>query len=57
MRTGKLSEISAEHEVIYTWNEKFWVKRISKATGEEEGLYELVVRESSPKIIQGFSSA
>ena len=53
MRTGRGSELSAEHEVRYTGNERFLVITMSKTLEVAEGL---VVGESSPKIRE-FSSA
>jgi len=57
MRTGRWSELSAEHEVRYTGNERFLVIRMSRTSEVAEGLYGLVVGESGPKIGQEFSSA
>jgi len=57
MRTGKLSKLSAEHEVKYTGNESFFVITMLKTSGIVGVLYRLVVRESGSKIRQGFSSA
>ena len=57
MRTGRWSELSAEHEVRYAGNERFLVITMSKTSGVGEGLYGLVVGESGPKIRQQFSSA
>jgi len=57
MRTGRWSELSAEHEVRYTRNEMFLVITMSRTSGVTEGLYGLVVGESGPKSRQEFSSA
>jgi len=57
MRTGRWSELSAEHEVRYTGNERFLVITMSRTSGVTKGLYGLVVGESSPKIRQEFPSA
>ena len=57
MRTERWFELSAEHEVRYTGNERFLVNMMSKTSGVAEGLYGLVVGESRPKIRQEFSSA
>jgi len=51
MRTGRRSELSAEHEVRYTGNERFLIITMSQTSGVAEGLYGLVVGESGPKII------
>jgi len=56
MRTGRWSELSAEHEVRYTGNERFLVITISKTSGVVDGLYELVVGKSGSKIRQEFSA-
>jgi hypothetical protein len=37
MSTGRWSELSAEHEVRYTGNERFWVNTMSK-TGSNGGV-------------------
>jgi len=50
VRTGRWSELSAEHEVRYNGNERFLVITMSRTSGETEGLYGLVVVEYSPKI-------
>jgi len=57
MRTGRWSELSAEHEVRYTGNESFLVITLSRTSGVTKGLYGLVVGESGPKIRQEFPSA
>jgi hypothetical protein len=57
MRTGKWSELSAEHEVRYIGEERFLVITMSKTSGVAEGLYGLVVGVSGPKIRQEYSSA
>ena len=57
MRTGKWSELSAEHEVRYTRNERFLVITMYRTSGVTKGLYGLVVGESGPKIRQEFLSA
>jgi len=57
MRTGRWSELSAEHEVIYTRNERFLVITTSRPSGVTKGLYGLVVGESGPKIRQELPSA
>jgi hypothetical protein len=57
MSTGRWSELSAEYEVKYTGDERFWFITMSKTSGVAEGLYGLVVEVSSPKIRQEFSSA
>ena len=57
MSTGRLSELSAEHEVRYTWVGTSFVTAMSKTSGVEEGLYGLVVGVFCPKIRQEFSSA
>jgi hypothetical protein len=57
MRTGRWPELSAEHDVRYTGNERFLVIAMSRTSVETEELYGLVVGESSPKIRQEFSSA
>ena len=43
MRTERWPELSAEHEVRYTGNEKFLVITMSRTSGVTEGLYGLVV--------------
>jgi len=50
MRTGRLSVLSAEHDVRYTGNERFFVIRVFKASGGGEGFYGLVDGVSGPKI-------
>jgi hypothetical protein len=50
MRTGRFSELSAEHEVRFAGNERFLVITISRRSGITEGLYGVVVGESGPKI-------
>ena len=55
--TGRGSELSAEHEVRYTGNERFLVIMMSKTSGVAERLYGLAVGVSDPKIRQEFSSA
>ena len=50
MRTGRLSELSAEHEVRYTGNGSFLVITKSKTSGITDGLNGLVVSEPGPKI-------
>ena len=57
MRTGSWSELSAEHEVRYTGNEKFLVITMSRTSGVTKGLCGLVVGEFGPKIRQEFPSA
>ena len=57
MRTGRWSELSAEHEVRYNWNGTFFVTAISKTSGAAVGFYGLVVAVSGPKIRQEFSLA
>ena len=57
MSTGRWSELSAEHEVRYTWNGTSFVTAMSKTSGVAEGLYGLVVGVSGPQIRQEFSSA
>jgi len=57
MRTGTWFELSAEHEVRYTGNERFLVITMSRTSGVTEGLYGFVVGESGSKIRQEFSSA
>ena len=57
MSTGRLSELSAEHEVRYTGNGRSFAIAMSKTSGVVEGLYGLVVGVSGPKIRQDFSSA
>ena len=57
MRTGKWSELIAEHEVRHTMNERFLVITMSKKSGVFEGFYGLVVGEYGPKIRQEFLSA
>ena len=57
MRTERWFELSAEHEVRYTGNERFLVTTMSRTSGVTEGLYGLVIGESGPKIRQEFSSA
>jgi len=55
--TERWSELSAEHEVRYTGNERSLVNTMSKTSGVAEGLYGLVVGVSGPRIRQQFSSA
>ena len=43
MRTARWSELSAEHEVRYTGNERFLVIAMSRTSGVTKGLYGLVV--------------
>jgi len=57
MNTGRCSELSAEHEVRYTWNGTSFVTAMSRTSGVVEGLYGLVVGVSGPKIRQEFPSA
>ena len=57
IRKGKWSELSAEHEVTYTGNERFLVMTMSKTAGVADGLYGLVVGEFGPTIRHEFSSA
>jgi len=57
MSTGRWSELSAEHEVRYTWNGRSFVTAMSKTSRVAEGLYGLVVGVPGPKIRQEFSSA
>ena len=57
MSTGRCSELSAEHEVRYTWNDRSFVTAMSKTSGVTEVLYGLGVGVSGPKIRQEFSSA
>jgi len=46
MKTGRWSELSAEHEVRYTGNESFLFITMCRTSGVTEGLYGLVVGES-----------
>ena len=57
MRTGRWSELSEEHEVRCTGNDRFVVITISRTSGVTDVLYDLVVGEFRPKIRQEFSSA
>jgi hypothetical protein len=57
MSTERWSELSAEHEVRYTGDERFFVITMSKTSGVDEGLYGLVVGVSAPEIKQEFTSA
>ena len=57
MSTGRWSELSAEHDVRYTWNGTSFVTAMSKTSGVAEWLYVLLVGVSGPKITQEFSSA
>ena len=43
MSTGRLSELSAEHEVRYTGKGRSFDTAMSKTSGVAEGLYGLVV--------------
>jgi len=43
MRTGRLSELIAEHEVGHTMNERFLLITMSKKSVVFEGFYGLVV--------------
>jgi hypothetical protein len=54
MRTGRWSELSAEHEVRYTGKISFLVITMSKTSGVAKGLYGLVVGVYGPKIRQEF---
>ena len=56
MRTGRWSELSAEHEVRYIGYEGFLDITMYRTSGVTEGLYGLVVADSGPKIIQEFSA-
>jgi hypothetical protein len=38
MSTGRWSELSAEHEVTYTGDERFWVITMSKTSAAAGGL-------------------
>jgi len=51
------SELSAEHEIRYTGNERSFTITITKTSGVAEDFYGLVVGVSIPKIRQEFSSA
>ena len=51
------SELSAEHEVRYTGNDRLLVMTMSKTSGVTEGLYGLVVGKNGQNIRQEFSSA
>jgi hypothetical protein len=55
--TGRLSELSAEHEVRYTGDVRFLVITVSKTSGVAKGLYGLVFGVSGPRIRQEFPSA
>jgi len=57
MSTGRWSELSAEHEVIYTGDVRLLVITMFKTSGVAKGLYRLVVGVSGPKIRQEFPSA
>jgi len=57
MRTGRWSELSAEHEVRYTGNERFLVITMARTWGVTNALNGLVVGESGPKIRLVFPSA
>jgi len=48
--TGRLFELSVEHEVRYTGDLRLLAITISKIPGVAEGMYGLVVRVSGPKI-------
>jgi len=52
MRTGRWSELSAEHEVRYTGRERFLVVTMSKTPGVAERLYGLEFGGSGSKIVQ-----
>jgi len=43
MRTGRWSELGAEHDVTYTGNESFFVITMSRSSGVIKGLYGLMV--------------
>jgi hypothetical protein len=55
--TGRLSEVSAEHEVRCTKEGRYLVVTMSKTPEVAEGLYGLVVGVAGQKIRQEFSSA
>jgi len=57
MRTGRWSNLSAEHEVRYTGNDMLLVITMSRTSGVTEEMYGLVVGEPGLKIRQEFSSA
>ena len=57
MRTGRWSELSAEHDVRYIGNEMFLVITMSSTSEVSDEMYGLVFEESDPKIRQEFSSA
>jgi hypothetical protein len=57
LKTGRCSELRADHEVRYTGNERFWVNTISKISAVTYGFYGFVVRAFGPKIRQEFPSA
>ena len=46
MRTGRWSDLSADHGIRYTGKESFLVITMSRTSGVTEGLYGLVVGES-----------
>jgi len=54
MNTGRLPELSAEHEVKYNGDVMFLVITMSKMSGIAKVLYGLVVGVFCPKIRQGF---
>ena len=56
IRTGRCSELSAEHEVRYTENERFLVITMSRTSGVTKRLYGLVVAKSGSKNRQEFPS-
>jgi hypothetical protein len=57
MSTGRLCELSADHEVRYTGEMRFLVITMSKTSGVTKGFYGLVVVMSGSKIRQEFPSA
>ena len=56
LSTGRWSELSAEYEMINRERQVFRYHDVQDM-GVAEGLYELVVGDSVPKIRQEFSSA
>jgi hypothetical protein len=50
MCTGRLSELSAEHEVSNTGDERILVITMSKTSGVAEVLFGMVVGVAGPKI-------
>jgi len=55
--TGRWSELSAEHEVGFTGDERFLVNTMSRPSRVEDGVYGFVVGESGPEIRQELSWA